>query len=114
VPRPGVSLEALGQAVDEAMQRFLAAEPDAREVERVKDRLVAELIYSQDSQAMLARLYGTALATGLSVKDVAEWPSRVTAVPADKVLSVARAFLKPERSVTGYLQKAVSPSQGRS
>lgn len=112
VPRPGVSLEALAQAVDEAMQRFLAAEPDAQEVGRVKDRLVAELIYSQDSQAMLARLYGTALATGLSVKDVAEWPSRVMAVPAAKVLSVARAFLKPERSVTGYLQKAVL--QGRS
>ena len=39
-----------------------------------KTRLIADTIYAQDNQATLARIYGASWATGLSAKDVREWP----------------------------------------
>ena len=52
----------------------------AADLERVKTQLVAEAIYAQDNQATLARWYGAALTTGLSVDDIRSWPDRVRAV----------------------------------
>ncbi|MDQ4060454.1 MAG: insulinase family protein, partial [Pseudomonadota bacterium] len=116
VPRPGVTLEALGRALDEALQRVVETPPEAAEIERVKNRLIADLIHSQDSQSTLARIYGTALATGSTVEDISEWPRRVMAVPADQVMSVAQAYVRPERAVTGYLERTTDAqaAQGRS
>ena len=48
VPRPGVTLEALGRALDEALQRVVETPPEAAEIERVTNRLMADLIHSQD------------------------------------------------------------------
>ncbi len=82
----------------------------------MKNRLIAELIHSQDSQSTLARIFGSALATGSTVEDIMEWPRRIMAVPAEQVLSVAQAYVKLERSVTGYLERTTDAqaAQGRS
>jgi len=77
----------------------------AEELERAKTRLVADAIYAADSQASLARWYGTALMTGASVDDVKSWPSRIKAVTAEAVQQAARDWLDKRRSVTGYLVK---------
>ncbi len=54
-PAPGVTLEALEAAVDRVLGRFLVEGVDEPTLERAKTRLVADAIYAQDSQAMLAR-----------------------------------------------------------
>ncbi|MGH6716941.1 MAG: insulinase family protein, partial [Bradyrhizobium sp.] len=75
------------------------------DLERAKIQLVAEAIYAQDSQTVMARWYGAALATGLSVEDVRSWPDRIRAVTAGQVRAVAQKWLKMKRSVSGYLIK---------
>ena len=49
--------------------------------------------------------YGSALAMGFTVEDVQNWPGAVEAVTVEQVRDVARRFLVPERSVTGYLRR---------
>jgi len=66
-------------------------------------RLIAEAIYAQDNQATMARWYGSALTTGMTLEDVRRWPDRIEAVTADDVRRAAAAWLVKERAVTGFL-----------
>jgi zinc protease len=106
VPKPGVDLDTLTAEFDEAIADLVAGGITDQELTRVKNALIAEAVYAQDSQASLARIYGTALTTGQTVQDVADWSDRIRAVTADQVVDVARKYLRPERSVTAYLRAA--------
>jgi zinc protease len=106
VPAQGVTLEALEEAVEKALKAVAhdALGPDA--VERAKTRLIAETIYSTDSQSSLARIYGSALAIGETLEDVRSWPQHIEAVTQAQLAAAAERYLIPRRSVTGYLRKA--------
>ena len=54
----------------------------------------------------LARRYGEAMATGLSVEDVTAWPETLMAVTEADVIAAARELFDRRRAVTGYLEKA--------
>jgi zinc protease len=103
MPAQEVSLPELDAAIDAALDDFLAKGVDASDLERGKTRLIAEAVYAQDSQAMLARWYGASLATGLTIADVQAWPQRIEAVTGEDVLAAARKWLDRRRAVTGYL-----------
>ena len=51
--------------IDAVIDEVVANGVTADEVERAKNRLVADAVYAQDSQATMARWYGAALTTGL-------------------------------------------------
>ncbi|MGY2050132.1 M16 family metallopeptidase [Methylobacterium sp. JK268] len=106
VPAEGVSLEALEEAMDATLRRLPAEALGAEAVERGKTRLVAETVYSSDSQSSLARIYGSALAIGESIDEVRTWPAAIEAVEPAGIAAVAERYLVPARSVTGYLTKA--------
>ncbi|MBF9234930.1 M16 family metallopeptidase [Microvirga alba] len=108
VPAEGVSLEALEVAVDEVLKNISDEALDFEAIERAKTRLVAETIYSTDSQSALARIYGSALAIGETIEDVKRWPSEIEAVLKDDLASVTERYLTLRRSVTGYLKKSAS------
>ncbi len=105
-PAPGVSLEDLDAAIERVIKRFMEQPVDEEHLRRAKTRLVADAIYAQDSQASLARWYGEALATGLTIEDVAAWPARMEAVTAADVTAAARKWLDKRRAVTGFLLPA--------
>ena len=50
-------------------------------------------------------MYGSALATGSSLKDVVEWPDAIEAVTAEAVQAAAKKWLNRRHVVTGYLLK---------
>lgn len=110
-PKPGVTLEQLEGAIDAVIDDVVAKGVTPDEVERTKNRLIADAIYAQDSQATMARWYGAALTTGSSVQAVQSWPDRIRAVTADSVSAAAKAWLDKRRSVTGYLIKDSSPRE---
>ncbi|MCA1549598.1 insulinase family protein [Bradyrhizobium sp. BRP19] len=104
-PKPGVSFTEVEQAVDGVLANVAQNPIRAEDLERVKTQLIAEAIYAQDNQAVLARWYGGALTTGLSIEDIRSWPDRIRAVTAEQVRAVAQKWLEKKRSVTGYLIK---------
>lgn len=109
VPAQGVSLPDLDAAVDRVLAKFVALPLNEEALERAKTRLVAEAIYAQDSQTMLARWYGSSLATGQTIKDVQAWPERIEATRGEAVIAAAKQWLDRRRSTTGYL---LPPEEG--
>lgn len=105
VPRPGLSLDELGRDVDQVIKHLSVEGVSEAELRRAKTRLIADAVYAQDSQSMLARMYGSALATGSTIHDVQEWPSRIEAVTAEQVREAVREWLGAPGAVTGYLLK---------
>ncbi len=113
-PANGTSLAQLETAMDAVIAELADKGISAEELERSKTRLIADAIYAQDSQSTLARWYGTALTTGMTVDSVRTWPDRIRAVTADEVRNAARQWLEKQRSVTGYLVKSTRPEEKRS
>ena len=111
-PKPDVSLSELEQAMDAVIDEVIDKGVTADEVERSKNRLIADAVYANDNQATLARWYGAALTSGLTVAQVQTWPDRIRTVTAEAVRDAARRWLDKRRSVTGYLIK--SPEEKRS
>jgi zinc protease len=112
-PAEGVSLPQLETDIDAVIAEVIAKGVTDDELERSKSRLVADAIYAQDNQAMMARWYGQALMTGATVDDVQKWPERIRAVTAAQVKDAALKWLDKKRSVTGYLIKDTSPQAER-
>ncbi len=115
-PKPGVEFSQIEQAIDRVISDVEHNPIPAEDLERVKTQLIAEAIYAQDNQATLARWYGGALTTGLSIQDIRSWPDRIRAVTAEQVRAAAEKWLDKKRSVTGYLIKdtAAKPEEKRS
>jgi zinc protease len=112
-PKPGVSLTDLEAALDAALAEVIETGVTPEEMERAQSRLVSDMVYAQDSQATLARIYGAALTTGSSIDKVQSWPSRIRAVNADQVQAAARKWLDKRRSVTGYLIRDETRQEGK-
>ena len=112
-PRQGATLPQVEAAADAVISDVIDKGITAEELERVKTRLIADAVYAQDSQATMARWYGSALTTGATVEDVQGWPDRIRAVTTKDVQDAARQWLDKRRSVTGYLIKDTSPQAER-
>lgn len=113
-PKPGATLDQLETAIDAAIADLIANGVTQDELDRSKNRLIADAVYAQDSQQSLAQWYGASLTTGLTVEQIRTWPDRLRAVTADQVRNAARRWLDKRRSVTGYLIRQASPKENRS
>lgn len=110
VPRGDISLDQLAAAVDTVIDDVRTNGVTQEELDRAKQRVVAGAIYSQDSQAALARYFGAGLAIGMSLDDLKGLSQKLQEVTLAEVNAAAAAYLDPRRSVTGYL---VAPSDQR-
>jgi zinc protease len=110
-PKPGIEFAQVEQVIDRVIAEVGQNPVRAEDLERVKTQLIAEAIYAQDNQATLARWYGAALTTGLSIDDIRSWPDRIRAVTAEQVREAAQKWLDKKRSVTGYLIKDAAPKR---
>ena len=63
------------------------------------------MIYAEDDIDGLARRYGEALTTGLTVEDVEAWPDILAAVTEEDVMAAARQVFDRRRAVTGWLMR---------
>jgi zinc protease len=114
-PRANVTLKELEDAMDAVIAEVADKGVNNDELERAKIKLVADVVYAQDSQATMARWYGAALTSGLTVESLKTWPDRVQKVTADQVRDAAKTWLDKRRSVTGYLVKDLpKPEERRS
>src|SRR6202140_442520 len=112
-PKPGTTLPQIEAAMDAVLAEVIDKGVTAEELERSKNGLIADAVYAQDNQTTLARWFGAALATGLSVEQVQSWPDRVRQVTADSVRAAARRYLDKRRSVTGNLIKDTARPEGK-
>lgn len=102
VPNDGVPFEKIEALIDEVIADVAKNGVTDAEIERAKKAYLAEYIYQSDNQASLARRYGWALAVGATIKDIEEWPERLSKVTAGEVKAAVR-HLDILGSVTGVL-----------
>jgi len=110
VPSDGVSLENAEAALDAALVQFMQDGVDAEQLERIKLQIRAGEIYAQDNVDGIANRYGAALTSGLTIKDVQDWPAVLDAVTAEDIMQAAR-LLRREASVTGWLMRPQGETQ---
>ncbi len=103
VPSEGVSLDDAEAAMDRVIADFMANGPDPDQMESLRTQLRASEIYARDNVQGLARRYGAALTSGLTVEDVQAWPDILQAVTAEDVLAAAEEVLDKRRSVTSWV-----------
>ncbi len=108
-PRGTEKLEAVEQALDAEIAKIQADGVSADELDKAKNRYVRSMVFARDSAAGLANIYGSTLATGGTVEDVAEWTEHIRAVTPAQVQAAARKYLSPDRSVTSYLLPRTPP-----
>jgi zinc protease len=113
-PKPGTSLTQVEEAIDAVLAELIEKGVTQQELDRSRNRLIADAVYAQDSQSSLARWYGASLATGLTVEQIKTWPDRLRAVTVDDVKNAAREVLDKRRSVTGYLVRQAGSRDDRS
>ncbi|WP_413869063.1 M16 family metallopeptidase [Albidovulum sp.] len=104
-PAEGVSLAEAEAAMDGVIDAFLKNGVDADQFQRVKTRIKAAMIYAEDDVHGLARRYGEALTTGLTVEDVDAWPDVLASVTEEDVMAAARLVFDRRRAVTGWLTR---------
>lgn len=103
VPTEGVGLADAETAMDKVIDKFMQDGVNPTDLERIKTQVRAAEIYGRDSAEGLAREYGAALAVGLTVQDVQDWPAALQAVTAEEVMAAAKMVLNKDHAVTGWL-----------
>jgi zinc protease len=102
-PVPGGDLAAVEAALDAALADVTKNGVSAESLTRAKNKVDADLVYALDSQVTLARVFGTALSTGITVDRILAYPETIQAVSADEVKAAAVKVLDLRRSVTGIM-----------
>ena len=111
VPVPGVSLAEAEANMDRVLNEFLETPIDKAHLERIKRKMRAQEIYAKDNVQGRANLFGRALTTGLTVKDILEWPDIVASVTEEEIKAALRDVLQDRTSVTGWLTSGVEATQ---
>ncbi len=103
VPRADTKLEDVSKAIEEQVDLLLKDGVTQEELDRARQAYLKTIIYSQDSQVTLARIFGSVLANGGSIEDFTSWPERLRKVTIEDVNKVARKYLDRNRSITSRL-----------
>jgi len=103
VPKDGVAMATVAQAVDTLLTQALAQGPDAESVERAKTLYVASITYAQDGLTPVASYIGTLAMLGKDESLFYGLEAMIRAATAEQMVAAAKAVLVPENSVTGEL-----------
>lgn len=105
MPLPGTELEEAEADLLEEVAEFLEEGIDPEQFARIQFQIEAARIYEEDDAEGLARTYGTALTSGLTVADVQAWPDVLAAITIEDVMEAAHTLFAQESTVTGYLMR---------
>lgn len=113
MPVPGVALADAEAALDKVIAGFLKDGVNADELARIKTQVRASTIYGRDNAEGLANMYGQALAVGLTVKDVQDWPDILQSVTTDDIMAAATEVFDRKHAVAGWLQAPVAEMEAK-
>jgi zinc protease len=102
-PNPGGDITALEAAIDAALEEVLKNGVSEEQLVTAKSKSDVDTVYALDNQASLARIFGVALTTGLTVEDVLSSSADIQKVTVADVKAAAAKVLDIRRSVTGVL-----------
>ena len=111
MPAEGVTLEEAEADMDRIIAEFIETGVDPEQLERIKFQLRASQVYELDSSNALARRYGAALTSGLTIEDVHAWPDILQSVTGEDIIAAAKDVFDRRTAVTGFLRTAEEVTQ---
>lgn len=105
VPAATSTLEEAEASLDRVLAEFMKEGVDLDHLDRIKFQIRAARIYSEDNVGSLARRYGAALASGLTIEDIESWPDVLEAVTPEDIMAAAEMVFDRRNSVTGFLTR---------
>ncbi|WP_439124107.1 M16 family metallopeptidase [Marivita sp.] len=111
VPAEGITLEDAEADMDRVVAQFLETGVDPEQLDRIKFQMRASQVYALDSSNSLARRYGAALTSGLTIEDVNEWPNILQSITPDEIIAAAQEVFDRDNAVTGFLRTAEEVTQ---
>lgn len=97
--------------MDGVLAKFLKDGVAPEDFARIKTQIRASEIYARDNAMGLAQKYGQALAVGLTVDDVKDWPTVLQSVTEADVMAAANAVFNRNNAVTGWLTQKEGAAQ---
>ena len=102
-PRGTAKLDEVEAAIEAEIDGIIKDGVTEKELESARNRFLRSVIFARDNQSAMANLYGSSLATGGTVDEIADWPERIKKVTTADIQKVAAKYLGSDHSVTGYL-----------
>ncbi len=102
-PRGDVEISEIENALQTEIDKLLADGVTQEELDYARRAFLKSIIYSQDSQVALSRIFGSILANGGTIEDFVGWPDAIAKVTVEDINRVARKYLDKKRSVTSRL-----------
>lgn len=102
-PQNGKTLAEVEQAVRAEIERIIRDGVSETELDQARNRYLKAVIFARDSQAGMARIYGSSLSIGQTIEDIQNWPEIIKAVTVEQIKDVATRYLVEDQSVTSYL-----------
>ncbi|GFZ87471.1 peptidase M16 [Rickettsiales bacterium] len=101
-PTAEAELEKISQECDSVMQEFISRGISKEELEKAKNMILADIVYSQESFYQKAEQYGVALTVGISLEDIESWhQEKLQAVIKEEVVDAITNIIGS--SFDGYL-----------
>lgn len=92
-PAEGINVEGLDLAVNAVLDEFFKNGISEQKISETAESLKIQSIFARDTLTGAGRILGGALASGLDIKTVEDWPKRVDAIQATDVMTAARKLL---------------------
>jgi zinc protease len=102
-PSEGTSVQDLEVAIRGQIEQLKQDGISEEELQRVKAQVIAADVYKRDSMFYQAMEIGMLEGTGLSWRDLNDYPRRLQAVTAEQVQAVARKYLVDDRLTVAVL-----------
>ncbi|MEQ8493628.1 MAG: pitrilysin family protein [Gammaproteobacteria bacterium] len=109
VPRDGIALTDLEQAILDEIDQLKQAPPSAEELERIKTQVVAEAVFERDSMQHQAILIGSLESVGLDWRLKDDYVDKIRAVTPAQVREVAMKYFTPDTLTVAYLTPEATP-----
>lgn len=99
------ALPLIEQTVLQTVARLAQESVDERTLQRAKNSMIAQHVFSRDSIHVMASEIGLLSANGLDWRSLIEsYPDKIAAVRAEDVQRVAARYLRPEQLIVGVLK----------
>lgn len=103
IPRDGVSMQTLTEAIDATLASAFDAGPDPASLARAKTLYRADITYAQDGLDTVASYIGALMMVGKTEAFFYDLPAMIDAITAEEMQDVAKRSLLKKYAVTGTL-----------
>lgn len=103
VPKDGKQSAIIEKKIEDVIQDLAVNPVSDAELARIKNALVSEVIYAQDSIFRMAYLVGETLSLGGNLSDIEDWDDHIEAVTAKDIQDAATLVADRTGVATGWL-----------